>query len=258
MKLLVTRPAAQAAEWVGWLRERGVQAQALPLIGIFAPPDVAPVHEAWAALTRRRLVVFVSPNAAEQFFAQRPPGLAWPASTLAGSPGPGTSRVLRALGVPAACVVEPAADAAQFDSESLWQQLAPRDWHGASVLIVRGESGRDWLAETLREQGASIDFVTAYQRGAPLPDDAERGLLREAVALPQAYAWLFSSSESIAHLEALLPQTDWQAAHALATHPRIAQRARDAGFGQVHECRPSVEAVVACLQSIETRPAPTT
>jgi len=258
MKLLVTRPAAQAVEWVGWLRERGVEAQPLPLIGIFAPPDEAPVHEAWAALATRRLVVFVSPNAAEQFFALRPACSAWPEETLAGSPGPGTSRVLQALGVPASCIVEPAADAAQFDSESLWRELAPSDWHGTRVLIVRGESGRDWLADTLREHGAAIDFVTAYQRGAPSLDEAERALLREAVAHPQTQAWLFSSSESIAHLEALAPHADWQAAQALATHPRIAQRAREAGFGQVHECRPSVDAVVACLQSIENPPAPTT
>jgi uroporphyrinogen-III synthase len=258
MKLLVTRPAAQAAEWVGWLRERGVEAQALPLIGIFAPPDAAPVREAWSTLASRRLVVFVSPNAAEQFFALRPAGIAWPQATLAGSPGPGTSRVLRTLGVPAGCIVEPGEDAAQFDSESLWRQLAARDWHAARVLIVRGESGRDWLADTLREHGATVDFVTAYQRGAPSPDAAERGLLREAVAHPQAHAWLFSSSESITHLEALVQHGDWQAAQALATHPRIAQRAREAGFGQVHECRPSVEAVVACLQSIGNPPAPTT
>lgn len=258
MKLLVTRPAAQAAEWVAWLRERGVQAQALPLIGIFAPTDAAPVREAWATLASRRLVVFVSPNAAEQFFALRPAASRWPQATMAASPGPGTSRVLRTLGVPAAGIVEPPADAAQFDSESLWRQLALHDWRGASVLIVRGESGRDWLADTLREHGAAVDFVTAYQRGAPSPDEAERALLREAMAQPQAHAWLFSSSESIAHLEALVPHGHWQAAQALATHPRIAQRAREAGFGQVHECRPSVEAVVACLQSIANPPAPTT
>ncbi len=258
MKLLVTRPATQAAEWVGWLRERGVEAQALPLIGIFAPADAAPVREAWATLAACRLAVFVSPNAAEQFFALRPAQMNWPAGTLAGSPGPGTSRVLRTLGVPAGCIVEPEADAAQFDSESLWRQLAPRDWQGARVLIVRGESGRDWLADTLRDRGATVDFVTAYQRGAPSPDVAERGVLREAMAHPRAYAWLFSSSESITHLEALVPHADWQAAQALATHPRIAQRARDAGFGHVYECRPSVEAVVACLQSFGNPPAPTT
>lgn len=256
MKLLVTRPAAQAAEWVGWLHERGVDAQALPLIGISAPDDAEPVRAAWAGLPNHRLAVFVSPNAAEQFFALRPEGLAWPAQTLAGSPGPGTSRVLRALGVPAANIIEPKADAAQFDSESLWQQLARHDWRGARVLVVRGESGRDWLADTLRAHGAEVEFVTAYQRGAPALDDAARSLLQQAVAQPAAHAWLFSSSESIGHLVELAPQAGWQRARALATHPRIAERARSAGFGQVHECRPSVEAVVACLQSIANRPAP--
>ena len=65
MKLLVTRPAAQAVEWVAALRERGVEADALPLIGIFAPRDAAPVRAAWASLAAHRLVMFVSPNAAE-------------------------------------------------------------------------------------------------------------------------------------------------------------------------------------------------
>ncbi|MGE4052447.1 MAG: uroporphyrinogen-III synthase [Piscinibacter sp.] len=253
MKVLVTRPAAQAAEWVAGLRERGIDAAALPLIGIHPPADTAPVRAAWAALAGHRMAMFVSPNAAEQFFALRPTGQAWPDSTMAGSPGPGTSRVLRGLGVPASCIAEPAADAAQFDSESLWQQLRTRDWHGATVLIVRGESGRDWLADTLRAHGAEVSFVTAYERCAPTLDDAQRTCLRAALQAPAGHVWMFSSSESIGHLEALAPGADWRGAAALATHPRIAGRAREAGFGAVHECRPSMEAVVACLQSIETR-----
>ena len=252
MKVLVTRPAAQAAEWVAGLRERGVDAAVLPLIGIRPPHDAAAVLAAWAELARHRLAMFVSPNAAEQFFALRPPDAPWPPSTLAGSPGPGTSRTLRALGVPAACIVEPAADAEQFDSESLWQQLREHDWRGASVLVVRGESGRDWLADTLRAQGAAVSFVTAYERCAPVLDELQQALLRGAIEAPAHHAWMFSSSESIAHLETIAPQADWRPATALATHPRIAERARAAGFGTVCECRPSMEAVVACLQSIET------
>lgn len=252
MKLLVTRPAAQAAEWVQRLRERGVEAEALPLIGISPPRDARAVQTAWGGLAAHRLVMFVSPNAAEQFFALRPAGAEWPAEMLAGSPGPGTTRTLCALGVPAEAIAEPAADAAQFDSESLWQQLKQRDWRGASVLIVRGESGRDWLADTLRAHGAAVSFVTAYERGAPQLDAHAQALLRAALAAPRAQLWMFSSSESIAWLETLAPAADWRDAAALATHPRIAQRAREAGFGTVLECRPSLEAVVACLQSFET------
>lgn len=251
MRLLVTRPATQAEEWVAQLAARGVDAAALPLIGIGPAPDPVAVVAAWAALPARRLVVFVSPNAAEQFFALRPPGPAWPATVQAGSPGPGTTRGLRRLGVPAGCIVEPAADAPQFDSETLWAQLASQDWRGARVLVVRGDGGREWLADTLRGQGASVDFVCAYTRGAPRPDEREHAVLAAALQRPGHHAWLFSSSEAIDHLVALVPQTAWSNATALATHPRIAERARAAGFGRVIDTRPSLDAVVACIQSIE-------
>lgn len=250
MRWLVTRPAAQAAEWVEALRGRGIDAQALPLIGIAPPIDAAPVRAAWQALARRDLVVFVSPNAVEQFFALRPAGLEWPTTARAGSPGPGTTRVLQRLGVPAGCIVEPAADAPQFDSEALWAQLRRHEWRGRDVLVVRGEGGRDWLTDTLREHGAQVGHVSAYRRGAPQLDEPQRALLRAALDHPREHGWLFSSSEAIDQLAALAPDTAHAPARALATHPRIAARARAAGFGNVLECRPSQEAVAACIQSI--------
>jgi uroporphyrinogen-III synthase len=253
MKVLVTRPAAQAAEWVAQLTARGIDAAALPLIGIATPRDTAAVTAAWQALAGQALVVFVSPNAVEQFFALRPEGLAWPAGVAAGSPGPGTTQALVARGVPSAAVVAPADDAAQFDSESLWARLSTRDWSGARVTIVRGDGGRDWLAETLRSRGADIAFVTAYRRVPPQPGADEQALLRQATAHPERHLWFFSSSEAIDHLDGLVPAADRQGAAALATHPRIAERASRAGFGAVHECRPTLDAVAACIQSIAPR-----
>lgn len=251
MKVLVTRPAAQAAQWVAQLAARGVEATALPLIGIDGPADAAPVLAAWRGLARQDLVVFVSPNAAERFFALRPPGLAWPDGPWAGSPGPGTSRELERLGVPAAAIVAPADDAGQFDSEALWERLrARRDWRGAAVTIVRGDGGRDWLEQTLRGAGATVATLSAYRRVPPLLDPGQRRQLDAALAAPARHAWLFSSSEAIDRLAALVPHADWQAACALATHPRIAERARGAGFGRVLSCRPELDPVVACIQSI--------
>ncbi len=252
MKVLVTRPAAQAAEWVAQLAAHGIDAAALPLIGIAAPADRAAVEAAWNTLAGQALVVFVSPNAAEQFFALRPEGMSWPADAIAGSPGPGTTSALRARGVPPGQVVAPAVDAPQFDSEALWAQLAGRDWQHARVTIVRGDGGREWLAETLRAHGAEVGFVTAYRRTPPDPDARERALLQQAIRQPGRHLWFFSSSEAIDHLAALAPDAAWGAARALATHPRIAERARGAGFGAVNECRPTLAAVVACIQSFDT------
>ncbi|MEO8154003.1 MAG: uroporphyrinogen-III synthase [Rhizobacter sp.] len=248
MRVLVTRPAAQASEWVQQLRAAGLQAEALPLIAIAPAADAAAVATAWTALSEQSMAVFVSPNAATHFFAAKPAMASWPDAVVAASPGPGTTQVLRDLGV--AQIVEPAADAPQFDSEALWQQLSSRDWSGQRVLIVRGTNGRDWLAERLRERGAELSFVAAYERTAPLLSPVQRAILDEALAHPDQCLWFFSSSEAIDHLEVLAPRADWVNARAVATHPRIAERARRLGMGHVSEARPSLGAVVACLQSI--------
>lgn len=263
-RLLVTRPAPQAVQWVAMLRRRGIDAEALPLIDIAPPADPAPLHAAWGSLGQRRLLVFVSPNAVERFFAGRPAGVAWPAGLLAGAPGPGSRAALLAQGVAAEAVVEPAADAAQFDSESLWLQLQRRDWRGASVLIVRGEGGREWLAERLQEAGATVDHLSAYRRLPAVLGSTQRQLLQAALAQPLRHAWLFSSSEAIGHLLAAddvggpgEPQAGLRAAScALATHPAIAERARRAGFGRVECCRPTPDAVAACLQSLAAAESP--
>lgn len=255
LRVIVTRPAAQAADWVRRLGAENIDAVALPLIGVAPAVDAAAVDAAWATLSTLRLVVFVSPNAVEHFFALRPAGMGWPAGVLAGSPGPGTTRTLLDLGVPAAQTVAPAADAPQFDSEALWQQLAVQDWQGAPVLIVRGDGGRDWLAETLRGRGARVAHVAAYRREPPVFDAAQRALLAAALGEPAAHLWHFSSSEAIDHLERLavpFGPPRWADAHALATHPRIAERARQLGIARVTECRPPLEAVVACIQSMRS------
>jgi uroporphyrinogen-III synthase len=255
MRVIVTRPAAQAAEWVLRLQAEQIDAVALPLIGVAPAADAAAVESAWAKLGTQRLVVFVSPNAVEHFFALRPGGVRWPAGVLAGSPGPGTTRCLLDLGVPAAQTVAPAADAAQFDSEALWLQLAAQDWNGAQVLIVRGDGGRDWLADTLRGRGATVSHVAAYRREAPVFDAAQRSLLADALRAPASNLWYFSSSEAIDHLERLsadFAPLRWAEARALATHPRIAERARQLGIAGVTECRPPLEAVVACIQSLRS------
>lgn len=248
--VLVTRPLAQAGAWVERLRGAGLRAEALPLIGIEAADDPAALRSAWDELPARALVVFVSPNAVTQFFAFRPAGTLWPPGVQAASPGPGTTEALRRLGVPTCHIAEPAHDALQFDSESLWAALSRQDWQGARVLLVRGPTGRDWLAERLAERGAIIEVVAAYRRCAPQFDAARQALLACALARPGEHLWYFSSSEAIGHLCALTPGADWSAASALATHPRIADRARAAGWRRVLEAQPHFAAVVACIQSL--------
>lgn len=248
-RVLVTRPAEQARLWVDRLRGAGLDAEALPLIAIAPLSDRQGLHAAWAGLGARRLVVFVSSNAVAHFFAARPADSAWPVGLVAAAPGPGTAEALSAAGLSGAAIVAPASAAPQFDSESLWARLQGRDWRGASVLIVSGDGGRDWLAERLRAAGAEVDAVPAYRREAPAFAAAEAQRLAQALA-DDAVVWLFSSAEAITNLARAAGSGRFASSRAIVTHPRIAERARSVGFGRVVEAGPRFDAVVACIQSI--------
>jgi len=253
LRLLVTRPQPQADAWVERLRAQGIDALALPLLAIEPVVDLSELHSAWQELPRYALTMFVSPNAVSHFFAARPAEFAahaWPAGTRAGATGPGTLQALQLAGVPAALCVAPPADASQFDSAALWAQLEGERWAGREVLVLRGDGGRDEFAAQLRAAGAAVHFTQAYRRGPAQPAAAERALLDRAIAEPALHLWWLSSAEAVGYLDRLAPHAVWRGARALASHPRIAARARELGFGQVFEAPPTLEGVRASLAQI--------
>ena len=77
----------------------------------------------------------------------------------------------------------------------------------------------------------------------------ERTLLATAREEPARHTWLFSSAEAVANLVAL-DGAPAPGARAIATHPRIADRARQAGFTSVAEVSPRLAAVMALIQSM--------
>ena len=250
MRVVLTRPAPESQAWAAQLAAHGVDTLVLPLIAIAAAPDPGAVRNAWKQLPDCRAVLFVSANAVQAFFT---PGAAWPAGPRAWAPGPGTRDALRAAGVPEACIDAPAPDAGQFDSEALWREVGSQVGAGSTVLLVRGgdaagrAAGREWLAEQVTGRGGRTESLVTYTRG---PACWSSGELAEArAAARDGTLWLFSSSEAIANLRARLPDQDWSAAQALATHPRIAQAAREAGFAAVHETRPALADVLASIES---------
>jgi uroporphyrinogen-III synthase len=272
--LLVTRPREQASDWVTRLKAVGVPAQALPLLGIQPAPDAQAIDRAWRHLSQARAVMFVSPNAVAGFFANRPGHAPWPLQTLAVAPGPGTAAALVARGIPEALIVQPPADAIQFDSESLWPELAAHDWNGQAVWVARGEGGREWLIQRWQAAGAQVHTVVTYRRGAPQLTPQERTVLQVAIEQPAAHVWLLSSSEALDHLipmvQAVLsdhstqahplpglepPHIGWAAqARALATHPRILDQALLHGLRLARACRADFSSVVAAYNQIHCEP----
>lgn len=270
-RAIVTRPAKEAQLWVADLRALGVDAVAMPLITIGPVSDSAALADAWRTLAQYDAVMFVSGNAVAQFFSQRPAGVANcfanPSSALrAWVTGPASQSALQTCGVAPAAIDAPAMDGAQFDSEALWRIVRPRVVPGYRVLIVRGNApgaasaasaagadpalqgvGRDWFAQQVLGAGGVVDYVVAYERRAPVWNAAQLALIAQAAG--DGSVWIFSSAEAVGYLLASAPQQDWAQARAVATHARIAQAVRQAGFGTVWESRPLLAEVVASIES---------
>ncbi len=297
VRLLLTRPEAQSGDWAQRMAALGVPTASLPLIEIAASEDPEPARRAWHQLAEARVVMFVSPNAVDAFFAQRPNAegegeggggpLPWPARTLAATVGPGSARALEAQGVPASQIVQPPPDAPSLDSEHLWpelQRVAGPDWSSARALLVRGDGGREWLGDRLREAGAQVDAISVYHRRCPTLDGEGQALLRTALQQPDQHVWLFSSAEAIGHLETLVARLNavgaprlspesgtraltadpttwngdagpalpspWPGVRAIATHERIAARARRLGLAHVVLVRPDAAAVATAFRGL--------
>ena len=264
MRIIVTRPLREALEWSEKLQQRGWDAQALPLIEIGPADQLPALHQCWARLHHYDAVMFVSSNAAHYFYASKPP-LAQitraqvAIKTRAWSPGPGTAKTLLAAGVPPTLLDTPPPDAGQFDSEALWAVVQHQVHPGHRTLVVRGQEGdtstapmtgvgREWLAAQLTAAGGTVDYVVAYSRHAPQFSAAQRSLAQAAAQ--DGSVWLFSSSQALQHLQQWLPGQPWQAARAIATHPRITQAVRAAGFGVVQESRPALDDVMLSIESM--------
>jgi len=266
MRVIVTRPAQECGKWVDALRQAGFDAQALPLIAVKPAPDLSAVVMAWERVADFDAVMFVSANAVAQFFALKPAlapvFIAQEAIKIrAFVTGPGSLAALLQAGVEPVCIDAPNAQTGQFDSEALWAVVAHRVVPGYRVLIVRGMGdasmapdvgdgvGRNWFASQVIAAGGSVEFVVAYQRCQPDWVESARALAHQAAL--DGSVWLFSSSEAIANLVAVLPGESWQQARAVVTHGRIGQAARAAGFAVVCESRPLLADLVASIESLQ-------
>ncbi len=242
-RVLLTRPAEESAALAAVLSDAGIFSSSLPLLDI-EPLPITPEQQAVLRnLGRYCAVIVVSKPAARlavQALDQDWPQLPW------FSVGAATAQVLAEHGL--------RVDYPQTgdDSEALLQLPALREaiaHPDARVLILRGEGGRELLAERLREQGASVDYLELYRRFLP---DYDAGVLMQRIQLERLNGLVVSSGQGFLHLQALAG-ADWQQVAQLplfVPSPRVYEMARAAGAEKVVDCRgASAAALLVALRS---------
>ena len=254
--VVITRPAAQAGPLAANIAALGWPVTLLPLLEIHAldgEDECAQLQAVLARLAQYDLVAFVSPNAIDCVFAHL---AAWPPGVPLAVVGEGSKMALAAHGVTAAnASITSPFDTARSDSEHLLLALDLPALRGKRVLIVRGDGGRDYLADGLRAAGAEVEFVTAYRRKVPTLTPALRATLENL--LQHNNDWIITSSEALRGLLALLGEmgdqkmavVKMQQQHLIVPHARIAQTAAALGFARVTLTGSGDAGVLAALQS---------
>ena len=246
--ILVTRPEGTAAALCELIRSAGGDPVRFPAIDILPPANPHAVRTllSSANLARQDLVIFVSPTAVSMAF-----GLgqeAWPETVAVAAVGQGTARALRARGVQQ--VLVPAEGA---DSEALAGLPAMQDLTGRAVLIVRGEGGREWLGETLRARGATVGYAECYRRALPAADSAPIVARWKAGEIAAMAVTSRDAVDNLLRLFAAMADTVLDTP-VFASHPRIAEHARQRGFRTVLNCESGDEAMVRAMAGFFSRP----
>lgn len=153
-RVLVTRPQAQSAKLVSLINEAGGEAIPFPVISIEPVPATQ-----WQvdSLDHCDWLIFVSRNAVDSFINGWHQSL--PEQVQLAAVGHATAEAMLQAGLPVDCRPE-----ASTGSEGLLQMPAMQTMTGKRVEIVRGEGGREWLADTLTARGASIGYIEVYRR----------------------------------------------------------------------------------------------
>ena len=245
-RLLLTRPAEECGAVAAVLAEAGIHSASLPLLAIEPLPETAQQRATVLELDRYCAVIVVSKPAArlgiellDRYWPQPPFAQAW------FSVGAATGAILADYGLDASWPERGDDSEALLALPRLSEALARPD---PKVLILRGEGGRELLAETLRARGVQTDILELYRRYLP---DYPAGTLAATLRSERLNGLVVSSGQGLLSLRELAADT-WPEMLELplfVPSPRVAEMARQLGAKRIVDCRgASVAALLAALR----------
>jgi uroporphyrinogen-III synthase len=207
--ILVTRPREQSGELIKALSDAGGNVFQLPVIEII-PNDPDAVLATARTLAAPDIVIFVSRNAV--LFGAAAVRQIASASARISAIGDATRLALSEAGFEIhICPTD------KFDSEHLLEHADLQDVVDQQVLIVRGNSGRELLADTLGRRGAIVNYLATYQRKTAAVDPHKLDELGVEWRNGAINVVIVMSVDSLTSLLTILPPD----CHKLMRHTRL-------------------------------------
>lgn len=201
-RILVTRAHRQAEGLSALLREFGAEVIEAPVIEIRPPESFAALDSALNDILQYDWVILTSVNGVEALFARLEP-LGLSVDSLQhlkiAAIGPATEERIQDHGLVVDIVPQ------RYVAEEVVRTLR-KLVKNEKVLVVRAKVARDVIPDELRQAGAQVDVVEAYE--TVVPEDAKERLLRafEEGRLPDAIT--FTSSSTVKNFLSLIVGTE--------------------------------------------------
>jgi len=232
--ILITRPIEQYEGIAALVNAHGGTPYVVPCLEI----TLSPVTELRASLSRIQagdVLIFVSTNAVRGVFQNISDVLRHHlASAQIAAIGERTQAALAAENL----FVAISPDSKHQNSEGLLQHPLLKDLTGRHVFIVRGQSGRETLRETLVERGAKLDYIQAYTR--IIPRNYDRISLIEMFQADQIRYVMLTSFAAFENLVQMLgpgADTILKRVQLVVPGARVAQKIRERYSFPVREAR---------------------
>ena len=190
-RIVVTRARNQAGALGAKLRALGAGVIEMPTIEIMPAADFGALDRAVRDLDSYDWLIFTSANGVQYFIERLDQSGRDLRSIRAriGVIGEATRKAIESLHLKADLMGE------EFVAESLVESFRSIVLHGNRILLPRAAVSRDILPESLRERGACVDVVEAYQTVVP------EGAARQAAEVfgnPRKVDWItFTSSSTV-------------------------------------------------------------
>ena len=234
--ILVTRPAHQAENLCQLIEQHGGVAVRLPTLQIVeleaAPADLLAYHTPATnpsnALSNPSWLIFTSANAVN--FALKAIGgkIARFGTAKIAAIGQATAKALLSSGLEVDLLPE-----IGFDSEALLAMPQMQAVNSLTIVVVRGQGGREKIATTLRERGAKVDYWEVYRRIMPDTQPFEVNALLEQAKLS---AVVITSTEALQNLVVMVGENYIKKLVVLplvVISDRIKRFAADIGFSHI-------------------------
>jgi uroporphyrinogen III methyltransferase/synthase len=196
-RIVVTRTREQASILREALAELGAQVVEIPSIEIRAPASWAPLDQAIQRLEEFHYLLVTSVNGVRSFLARLKASgrdVRDLKGLFVGAIGPATAAEFARTGIRVDFVPK------DYCAEGLLAALSGHDLQGKSFLIPRAKVARDLVPRALKERGARVEAVHAYETVTPEfpPGELERLLT------PPPDMITFTSSSTASNFAGLL------------------------------------------------------